>query len=206
MRNEAQQGNSNKQQYHHRFIIRNFAIDNHLKHSKERHNVYYYSLVEQQLQIADVDTSYGVIDMYADIQNFQHLHWVEFKLSELEQTASGLIRRIIDPRHNEIKLTFPELIDLRRFLWTMSFRYPGRRLQYTEGRFSELGKEVQTEFMNATGRQNLDDVWLENMRGFLSETLDNSADHVPSGYPRKDRKSSHRDNHYNDFISILEYL
>ena len=164
-----------KSQYHHyipRFIIRNFALDDHLRHSKERHDIYYYSLADQKLRIADVDTSYGMVDMYADIKNVESLHCVELKLSELERSASKIIRQIIDPLQKEITLTWQELIELRRFLWTMSFRYPGRRLQYTEGRFSESGKEVELEFMKAKDRQTLDDVWLENVQGLLSETLD----------------------------------
>lgn len=176
-RNKAQQKLASPQYQHYipRFIIRNFALDDHLKHSKERHHIYYYSLDDQRFRIADVDTSFGVYDMYADIQNAENLNWVELELSILEQKASGIINRILAERH-EITLTYSELVNLRKFLWIMSFRFPSRRRQYTENRFCDHGKRVEMEFMNAKGRSSLDDVWLENIRGFLLETVDDALD------------------------------
>src|SRR5436305_14507463 len=58
-----------KDQYHHfipRFILRNFALDDHLTHSRERHDIYQYLANEAHFQVSDVDTSYGVTNMYLD--------------------------------------------------------------------------------------------------------------------------------------------
>ena len=178
-RNEAQQASPPKPQYHHyipRFIIRNFSIDDHLKRTKERHELYYYSLDDGRLQVADVDTSYGVYNMYADVQNTKNLHWVELKFSDLEQTASAIIKQIMNLENKEITMTYTELVDLKKFLWTMSFRYPHHQRQYMEGRFSEPGKILETDFMKAKGRQSLDDVWIENIKGILNENVDDGVD------------------------------
>jgi len=174
-RNGAQQAKSQYQHYIPRFIIRNYALDDHLRHSREHHDIYYYSLPDKRFYIGDVDTSFGVYDRYADIQNVDKLHWVEEELSKLEQVASGIIIRIL-AAPTEVTMTFEELTLLRRFLWIMSFRYPSRRRQYTENRFCESGKTIEKEFMDAKGRKTLGDVWLENMRGFLMETLDDALD------------------------------
>jgi len=174
-RNGAQQDKPQYQHYIPRFIIRNYALEDHLTHSRERHEIYYFSLLEKRLYIGDVDTSFGVFDMYADIKNVDKLQWVEEKLGNLEQAVSGIIIRILG-LDTEVTMTFEELVLLRRFLWIMSFRYPSRRSQYTENRFCEAGKKVEEEFMHSKGRTTLDDVWLENMRGFLMETVDDALD------------------------------
>jgi Protein of unknown function (DUF4238) len=159
-----------KDQYQHyipRFILRNFALDDHLIHSRERHEIYQYSLTDKKLRIADVDTSYGVYNMYSDIQNIADLNFVEVKLSELEQAASIVIKRVVDPSRTEVEMLYPELMALKKFLWIMSFRNPPRRRQYTDERFCARGKKIQQEYMEARGRTSLDDVWLENMKGLL---------------------------------------
>src|SRR5438270_12754468 len=55
-----------KDQYHHfipRFILRNFALDDHLTHSRERHEIYQYSANETHFHVSDVDISYGFTNM-----------------------------------------------------------------------------------------------------------------------------------------------
>ena len=106
--------------------------------------------------------------MYADIKNVDKLQWVETKLSELEQFMLGIINRILDAPA-EVTMTSEELILLRKFLLIMLFRR-----QYTENRFCEVGKTVEEKLMRAKGRITLDDVWLENMRCFLTETVDDA--------------------------------
>ena len=66
--------------------------------------------------------------MYAEVQNTENLHWIELKFNDLEQTASGIIKQIMNLENKEITMTYTELVDLKKFLWTMSFRYPHRRL------------------------------------------------------------------------------
>jgi len=78
--------------------------------------------------------------------------------------------------NKEITMTYTELVDLKKFLWTMSFRYPHRRRQYTESRFSEPGKILETKFMKAKCRQSLNDVWIENIKGILNEDANDSVD------------------------------
>jgi hypothetical protein len=81
--------------------------------------------------------------MYTDGQNTVDLHWVELKFSDLEKTTSA----IMNLENKEIAMTYTKLVNLKKFLWTMSFRCPPRRRQYTEGRFSEPGKILEKEFM-----------------------------------------------------------
>ena len=162
--------NSAKEQYQHyipRFILRNFALDDHLKHSKERHEINLYSLNDKLLRIADVDKSYGVFNMYADIQNKTNLQFVEVELSHLEQRVSGILTKILDPSKFQITMTRSELTSLKKFFFIMSFRYPTRRRQYTENRFSAGGLKIQQEFMRARDRRSIDDVWLETIKGIL---------------------------------------
>lgn len=165
-----------KDQYQHyipRFILRNFALDDYLKHSRERHEILFYSLTDQELRVADVDTSYGVYNMYSDIQNIKDLNFVELELSNLEQEASNIIKRMLDLSVNAVTISYLELTSLRKFLWIMSFRYPGRRRQYTENRFDQNGKRIQEDFMQSRGRSSLDDVWLESIKGILLEDAEN---------------------------------
>jgi hypothetical protein len=165
-----------KDQYQHyipRFILRNFAQDDYLIHSRERHEILLYSLADQELRIADVDTSYGVYNMYSDIQNIKDLNFVELELSSLEQEASNIIKRVLDLSVDVVTISYPELVSLRKFLWIMSFRYPGRRRQYTENRFDQRGKRIQEDFMQFRDRSSLDDVWLESIKGILLEDPEN---------------------------------
>ena len=166
----AQPERQAKDQYQHyipRFILRNFALDDHLKHSRERHDIYVYSLAEGKLCIGDIDTSYGITNMYSDIQNIEDLNFVEKELSKLEHKASDILKQILDLGRKEITLTRTELSALRLFLWVMSFRNPKRRKQYTDERFCKSGMSVQRQYMQERGRASLGDVWLDNMKGFL---------------------------------------
>lgn len=159
-----------KDQYHHfipRFILRNFALDDHLTHSRERHEIYQYSANDSHVQVSDVDTSYGVTNMYLDVQDLTNLNIVELELSNLEQQASTVINRILDLSLEEITLTFSELSSLRKFLWIMSFRQPSRRRQYTENRFCAKGKKIQLEVMKSLGRSSIDDIWLVHIKQLL---------------------------------------
>ena len=95
-----------KCQYQHyipRFILRNFALDDHLKHSRERHSIYYYNVTEGDLQVVDVDTAYGMTDMYADLQRPDDVNCLEFEISQLEQKASGIIKRLMDVSDDGIR-------------------------------------------------------------------------------------------------------
>ena len=160
-----------RDQYHHyipRFILRNFALDEHLVHAKERHDIYQYTLADKVLRIADIDRSYGVVNMYSDIQNLADLNFVEIKMSKLEADAADIIRKsFMDFGKREVTITSPELTVLRKFLWIMSFRNRARRQQYKDERFDASGKKIQQAFMKAKGRSSLNDVWLENVKGLL---------------------------------------
>src|SRR5207244_300914 len=115
-----------KDQYHHfipRFILRNFALDDHLTHSRERHEIYQYSANETHFHVSDVDMSYGVTNMYLNVQDLANLNIVELELSNLEQQASKVINQILNLSLDELTLTNSELTALKKFLWIMQFRH-----------------------------------------------------------------------------------
>lgn len=161
-----------KSQYQHyipRFILRNFALDDHLKHSKERHNIYYYDVKEGNVRIVDVDTAYGMTDMYADIQKPDDVNYIEFEISRLEQKASGIIKRLMDVSEMKIVISHAELEILQRFLFIMSFRFPGRRAQFKSESLNEFGLREVMAFMQAKGRSDTVEAWLETIKGALRE-------------------------------------
>lgn len=163
-----------KDQYHHyipRFVLRNFALDHHLKHTKERQDIFLYSMKDKQLRIANIDRSYGVMNMYSDIKNTTDVNYVEMELAKLEQTAAKAINEILDLSKDEITIVTSELDSLKKFLYIMSFRHPRRRRQYLDERFDKLGKSIEDEFMKTKGLSTLAEVWLENIKGMLAADL-----------------------------------
>jgi Protein of unknown function (DUF4238) len=171
---ESSEGAVLKDEYQHyipRFVLREFALETHLHHLRERHLIYKYSIPTGVLQIADVDHSYGMYNMYTDIQNHPDFNRVERELSQLEQGASKVIKQCLHPSKTEITLTYLELRDLRKFLWIMSFRHPQRQQQYVDSRFGERSKVFQNQFMEAKGRTTYGEAWLENIKGILFEDI-----------------------------------
>lgn len=160
---------SQYQHYIPRFILRNFALDDHLKHSKERHDIYCFNVNERRLHITDVDTSYGMTNMYADIRNTADINYLETEISHLEQKASSIIQRCTDLSETRIVLSLLELETLQRFLFVMSFRFPARRSQFEGGSLNEVGLREVQEFMRRKGRSETIEAWLENIKGALRE-------------------------------------
>ena len=105
--------------------------------------------------------------MYSDIQNIDDLNFVEKELSNLENTASEILKQILNLSRKEITLIWNELSRLRLFLWFMAFRNPKRRKQYTDPRFCKKGMSIQRQYMKERDQTSIDDVWLENMKDFL---------------------------------------
>ena len=181
----ADASKSVKNQYHHyipRFVLRNFALDSHLRHSKERHDIYLYSIKSKDLRIADVDKEYGIRNMYSDIENTKDVNYVEIELSKLEQTASKVINEFLDLSRDQFTIVSSELNSLKKFLYIMSFRHPRRRQQYLEGKFDGIGKSLETDFMNEKGRSTLGEVWLENMKGIVDTDISELIDQKNIGF------------------------
>src|SRR5690348_8928490 len=105
--------NKTEDQYHHyipRFILRNFAIDNYervfvrgkklLKQQKRQKRqkpelIQTYDRKINQLGISPIGRTYGIQNMYRDLNNENVMH-VEDKLRKLERQASKVIRDIIN--------------------------------------------------------------------------------------------------------------
>ena len=173
---------SYRNQYHHyipRFVLRNFALDDHVKHARERQDIYHYSLTNGHLRIARVDTTYGVSNMYSDIRNVSDINYVEKELGKLEQIASDVVKQLLNPSKSEFTITATELDALKKFLFIMSFRHPRRQQQYVEGRFDIATKARQEKFMKTHNLSTFADAWLENIKIILgSDLLPSKEDNI----------------------------
>ena len=146
------QQNSPRNQYHHyipRFVLRNFALDDHVKRPRGRQDIYHYSITSRQVRIAKVDTTYGISNMYSDVRNVSDINFVEKELGKLEQKASMVIKQLLDLSQTELTITATELDAMKKFLFIMSFRHPRRQQQYLDGRFDPATKARQEKYMKA---------------------------------------------------------
>src|SRR5438105_3044683 len=102
--------NEKKDQYHHyipRFILRNFGVDTYErvfvrgkkllkqqnKKKRKQEFIQTYDRKANQLGISLIGKTYGIPNMYKDLNNENVMH-VEDKLGNLEMRASRVIRNI----------------------------------------------------------------------------------------------------------------
>ncbi|CAG8721835.1 22325_t:CDS:1 [Dentiscutata erythropus] len=203
-----------KDQYHHyipRFILRNFAINNHerifvsngtlSKKQKQRFKetnkkdallqVYYIN--SNQFDTSPVSKTYGNINMYKDF-NHENVMRVEDKLSKLEMQASDVIRNIVNASQNEnqVVLSSTSLNNLRKFLFIMNYRKPHRQSQYINQDFDLRTWPLITKFMQDYKIQHTREVWLQNIREILDTTDKDIRNNLQIFSPEK--------NDYMDFM------
>lgn len=181
-----------KDQYHHyipRFILRNFAINNHerifmsngtfSKKQKQRFKeknkkdaflqVYYKN--SNQFDTSLVSKTYGNMNMYKDF-NHENVMRVEDKLSKLEMQAADVIHNIVNAsqKGNQVVLSSTSLDNLRKFLFIMCYRKPHRWSQFINEDFDIYTLAPLKKFMQDYNLQHPREVWLQNIREILDTT------------------------------------
>lgn len=104
-----------------KFIIRNFAHDDHHEKHKYKKFIKTLDINENKRKICEIRTIYGIKDMYKDIKNLDDMEYIENELSKLECKSKIITQLIIDSK-NEITILRKHLLSLKLFLFVMSFR------------------------------------------------------------------------------------
>lgn len=158
-------------QYHHyvpRFILRNFAIDDHHVKPSDRKRIKTYSIENKISLVKSIAKSYGKVDMYKDINNKNDVMFVEKELCKLENTSSRIILRIITCETKMFTVTRSELRDLKKFLFIMLYRSNSRRNQYIDGNFDAITKEDINLYMKYNNFSTYSEVWIDNIKKIMS--------------------------------------
>ena len=148
-----------------KFIIRNFAHDDHHKKHKDKKFIKTLDINENKRKICEIRTIYGIKNMYKDIKNFDDMEYIEKELSKLECKSKIIIQLIIDSK-NEITILRKHLLSLKIFLFVMSFRSE-RTLDIfmKENIFSDNeNPEYMRKYINESGKN----IWLNDLKQILS--------------------------------------
>ncbi|MCJ1471582.1 hypothetical protein MMC13_000222 [Lambiella insularis] len=126
--------------------------------------------------------TFGVQDLYLDLENPHNVQHIEELLGRLEGSAARVIHKIRDSfdkraqsDNNQVTLTRVEKDILRKFLFVMRFRREGMKRDYqgkTIEDYPEHDKEKLAEYMQKGGFKKPLDVWLDSLKAIVEIKID----------------------------------
>jgi hypothetical protein len=152
----------NNKQYHHyipRFILKNFSIN------ENKEDIKIYNLNEDKINICKIRKSYGIENMYKDL-NETDVMYIEKNLSLIESTCANIINKIKKEDH-VINISREDVENIKRFFFIMTYRHKSRRDQYLNNDFDIFIKKEINDFMKKYNFKTPKDVWLNNIKQIL---------------------------------------
>jgi len=125
-----------------------------------------------------VSRTFGLVDMYRDLEDATNQHYLEEQLSRLESRTGQIIQKIrkaFEAGEREVWITRPDRNMLRKFLFIMRYRGTGQRKRFyhqnAEG-YSENDRDRLLTYMREKGYQKPIDVWFDNIKAMLELKMD----------------------------------
>jgi hypothetical protein len=125
-----------------------------------------------------VSRTFGLVDMYRDLEGAANQHYLEEQLSRLESRTGQIIHKIrkaFEAGEREVWITRPDRNMLRKFLFIMKYRGTGQHRRFyhqnAEG-YSEDDREPLLTYMREKGYQKPIDVWFDNIKVMLELKMD----------------------------------
>ena len=136
----------------------------------------FYDLESGVLDFAKVGRSYGIPDMYKDVDHERAYH-VEELLSKLESSAAIIYHRIKKDHESgkyNFSITRKDLNLLRKFLFVMRYRSPGFWSKYTGtiDTYEHNDRDILIEFLKERSITDLRQVWLINLEVIVRTEID----------------------------------
>ena len=125
-----------------------------------------------------VAKTFGMIDMYRDINASAKQHQVEEQLSVLESRAGEVIstiRKAFEAGKEDVWITRPQRDILRKFLFIMKYRGKRFHKRYFHEKaedYNENDRERMLKYMKDKGITRPIDVWFDNIKGILDLKMD----------------------------------
>ncbi|PUU73831.1 hypothetical protein B9Z19DRAFT_1161592 [Tuber borchii] len=145
----------------------NPAMDSYIK---------FYDLESGVLDFAKVGRSYGIPDMYKDVDH-ERVYHVEQLLSKLESSAASIyhrIKQVHESGKSNFSITRKERNTLRKFLFVMRYRSYGFWSKYTGtiDTYERSDRNGLIEFLEERSITNLRQVWLRNLEVIIRTEID----------------------------------
>ena len=136
----------------------------------------FYDLESGVLDFAKVGRSYGIPDMYKDVDHERAYH-VEELLSKLESDAARIYHRIKKDHESgkyNFSITRKDLNLLRKFLFVMRYRRHGFWSKYTGtiDTYEYDDRDILIEFLKERSITDLRQVWLINLEIIVRTEID----------------------------------
>ena len=136
----------------------------------------FYDLESGVLDFAKVGRSYGIPDMYKDVDHERAYH-VEELLSRLESDTARIYHRIKKDHESgkyNFSITRNDLNLLRKFLFVMRYRSPGFWSKYTGtiDTYEHNDRDILIEFLKERSITDLRQVWLINLEVIVRTEID----------------------------------
>ena len=136
----------------------------------------FYDLESGVLDFSKVGRSYGIPDMYKDVDNERAYH-VEELLSKLESSAAIIYHRIKKDHESgkyNFSITRKDLNLLRKFLFVMRYRRHGFWSKYTGtiDTYEYDDRDILIEFLKERAITDLRQVWLINLEVIVRTEID----------------------------------
>ncbi len=176
--------------YHHfipQFILRNFAhpyYNGKASRKKRRPNngIYLGDKVVNAIDLSKpvielvemkVARTFGVSNLYVDVEHPENEQHIEEMFSKLENSAAQVISKIrikFESGAAEVALKRSERDTIRKFLYLMEYRKPAAREWFSgesADAYKGADKEEFIEYMRKRGFRKPIEVWLDNIKAIL---------------------------------------
>jgi len=136
----------------------------------------FYDLESGVLDFSKVGRSYGIPDMYKDVDHERAYH-VEELLSKLESDAARIYHRVKKDHESgkyNFSITRKDLNLLRKFLFVMRYRSHGFWSKYTGtiDTYEHNDRHMLIEFLKQRSITDLRQVWLINLEAIIKTEID----------------------------------